>query len=198
MKSKGELTRAKVIEKSLQLFSVKGYFNTSVNDILQATGLTKGGLYGHFKSKEEIWYAVYEKAVAIWRSLVLKGIREIDDPVARIEKLIEDDMRDYLGADVFKGGCFFLNMLVELAGQSVSMSRQILKGYVRFSKLMMAWLEEAGEKGILKPGLNYKDIASFIVISLNGASAIYTASKDEAIWQQTTVQLKHYLDSLRA
>lgn len=198
MTPKGALTREKIVDESLQLFSVKGYYNTSVNDILQATRLTKGGLYGHFKSKEEIWKAVYERAVSIWRGLVFNNIRPIEDPIERIERLIENDMRDYLGGDVFDGGCFFLNMLVELAGQSEPMSRQILKGYVRFSRLMRDWLQEAGEKGLLKPGLNYRDIASFIVISLNGASAIYTASKDSDIWQQTTWQLKHYLNSLRA
>lgn len=198
MKAKGVLTRQKIVEKSLQLFSVKGYYNTSINDILEATDLTKGGLYGHFKSKEEIWHAVYNQAVAIWKELVFNGIRTIEDPIARIETLIENDMRDYLGGDVFEGGCFFLNMLVELSGQSALMSKQILKGYVQFSRLMRDWLQEAGDKRILKPGLNYRDIASFIVISLNGASAIYTASRDAAIWQQTTEQLKHYLNSLRA
>ncbi len=195
--NKGTQTRQNIIKKALQLFSVKGYYNTSINDILEATGLTKGGLYGHFKSKEDIWYAVYDEAVLIWKGLVFKNMREYKDPIERIEKLIENDMREYLGGDVFEGGCFFLNMMVELSGQSASMSRQILKGYVRFSRLMRDWLKEAGQKGVLKPGLNYKDIASFIVISLNGASAIYTASRDAAIWKQTTVQLKHYLESLK-
>lgn len=197
MTNKGFQTRRNIITRSLHLFSVKGYYNTSINDILEATGLTKGGLYGHFKSKEDIWYAVYDEAVSIWRKLVLKNMRDYDDPIERIEKLIEYDMRDYLGGDVFEGGCFFLNMLVELAGQSATMNRRILQGYVRFARLMREWLTEAGEKGMLKPGLDYRDIASFIVISLNGASAIYTASRDADIWRQTTEQLKFYLEQLK-
>jgi TetR/AcrR family transcriptional repressor of nem operon len=72
MSAKGKLTRRNIIEKALQLFSVKGYFNTSISDILQATGLTKGGLYCHFKSKEEVWRAVYEHAVEIWLVSVQK------------------------------------------------------------------------------------------------------------------------------
>ncbi|NQU65067.1 MAG: TetR family transcriptional regulator, partial [SAR324 cluster bacterium] len=60
MANKGLQTRQKIVEKSLQLFSIKGYYNTSVNDILEATQLTKGGLYGHFSSKEVVWYAVYD------------------------------------------------------------------------------------------------------------------------------------------
>ena len=44
MAGKGTRTRQNIIEKSLQLFCVKGYYNTSINNILEATGLTKGGL----------------------------------------------------------------------------------------------------------------------------------------------------------
>ena len=42
MSSKGDLTRQNIIDKSMDLFSVKGFFNTSIADIVQATGLTKG------------------------------------------------------------------------------------------------------------------------------------------------------------
>jgi len=197
MLKKGLQTRQRVIEKSLQLFSIKGYFNTSVNDILEATQLTKGGLYGHFPSKEDIWYAVYDEAVKIWRSLVFQGISEDSSPVSRIEQIIENDIRNYLGGDVFEGGCFFLNMLVELSGQSASMSKPILRGFVRFSRLMRKCLEEADIQGLLKPGLNYRDIANFIVISLNGAAALYTSSRDRDILDQTIEQLSFYLNQLK-
>ena len=72
MGSKGLQTRSNIVKKSLQLFSVKGYYNTSVSDILAATGLTKGGLYGHFASKEEIWHAAYDEAASddSWRRML--------------------------------------------------------------------------------------------------------------------------------
>jgi len=197
MANKGVQTRENIIEKSLQLFSVKGYFNTSISDIQEATGLTKGGLYGHFKSKEDIWYAVYERAVTIWRDIVFKGMRDISNPLERIEKTIENDLRDYLGADVFDGGCFFLNSLVELSGQSGTMSRHILRGFVRFSRLLRSWLKEADQKGMLKQGLNLKEISNFIVISLNGAAALYSASRDPLIWKQTITQLRFYIGQLK-
>ena len=159
MATKGTRTRQNIIENSLQLFSVKGYYNTSINDILDATGLTKGGLYGHFGSKEDIWYSVYEEAVSIWKGIVFKGIRHDADPLKRIETFIENDMREYLGADVFEGGCFFVNMLVELSGQSASMSKQILRGFVRLAGLLQSWLEEADRKCLLQKGLNSREIA---------------------------------------
>lgn len=197
MAPKGAQTRRNIVEKSLQLFTVKGYFNTSVSDILDATGLTKGGLYGHFRSKEDIWYAVYDEAVSIWRKVVLDKVRDIRDPLERIEKTIENDMRDYLGGEVFDGGCFFFNMLVELSGQSTRMNQHILRGFVRFSRLLRLWLEEAEAEGILKEGLDLKEIANFIVISVNGAAPLYAASRDPMIWKQTISQLHHYIGQLR-
>ena len=197
MATKGTRTRQSIIEKSMQLFSVKGYYNTSVSDILAAADLTKGGLYGHFASKEDIWYAVYDEAVVIWKGIVFKGIRNNSDPLRRIEKFIENDMRDYLGGEVFEGGCFFLNMLVELSGQSVSMSKHILRGFVRLSGLIRSWLEEADRKGMLREDLDFKEAANFIIISLNGAAALYISSRDRTILDQTVQQLRFYINQLR-
>ena len=198
MSDKGTLTKRNIIEKSLQLFSVKGYYNTSISDILAATRLTKGGLYGHFASKAEIWQSVYDEAVSVWRETVFLGVRDRSDPLTRISTFIENDLRDYLGGDVFEGGCFFLNMLVELSGQSDPMSKQILRGFVRISKLIQAWLDEAADLGLLKPGLNHTEVANFIVISLNGAAALYTSSRDNAIIDQTVKQLGFYVQQLKA
>ena len=197
MAGKGAQTRQRIIEESLQLFTVKGYFNTSISDILEATDLTKGGLYGHFQSKEDIWYAVYERAVEIWQGIVFEEARGISNPLNRIENTIEKDLGEYMGCDVFDGGCFFFNSLVELSGQSGAMSRHILRGFVRFSRLLRSWLKEADQKGLLKDGLNLKEISNFIVIALNGAGALYSSSRDPRIWKQTISQLHFFINQLK-
>ena len=197
MTTKGDLTRQHILEKSMQLFSVQGYFNTSIAGIVKATGLTKGGLYGHFRNKEEIWYAVYDECVRIWKGVVFQGVRDISDPLARINRVLENSLKNYLGAGVFEGGCFLFNALVELAGQSSAMSNHVLKGFKAFSALLHLWLEEAQQQGRLRDGLNLPEIANFIVISLNGAAPLYAASQDPAVWQQTMAQLHFYIKCLR-
>jgi len=196
MTTKGDLTRQHILEKSMQLFSVQGYFNTSIAGIVKATGLTKGGLYGHFRNKEEIWYAVYDECVRIWKGVVFQGVRDISDPMGRIERVLENSLKNYLGGGVFEGGCFLFNALVELAGQSPAMSHHVLKGFKAFSALLRQWLEEAEQKGVLREGLNLDGIATFLVISLNGAAPLYAASRDPAIWQQTLAQLHFYIKCL--
>ena len=197
MSTKGDLTRQNIINKSMQLFALKGYFHTSIADIVQATGLTKGGVYGHFRNKEEIWYAVYEECGRVWKGVIFDGVREIRDPLARIAKVIENSLKNYLGGGVFEGGCFLLNSLVDLAGQAPDMSNHVLKGFQGFRNLIRQWLEEAQQQGLLKEGLNLPEIANFLVIAVNGASPLYAASKDPAMWRQTLEQLQYYLQTLR-
>ena len=195
--TKGKKTKQKIVTNSLHLFSVKGYYNTSINDILDATVLTKGGLYGHFQSKEDIWYAAYDEAVSIWKNLVFKDVKKIEDPLTRIERALDNDLRNYLGADVFDGGCFFLNMLVELSGQSKTMSNHVLRGIIGFSKVIARWLKEADDKNLLKPGLDFMEIANFIVISINGCAALYPLTRDPEVWELTLRQLNYFIDELR-
>jgi len=196
MLKKGTRTKQIIIHKSLNLFSLKGYYNTSVQDILEATNLTKGGLYGHFKSKEDIWYAAYDEAVTTWTQIVFQDTRHLKDPLERIDKVIDNDLRNYLGADIFTGGCFFLNMLVELSGQSDAMGKHVRHGISGFSNIITKWLEEADDKGLLKSGLNIKDVSEFIIVSLNGCAALYPVTHDPGIWKLTLRQIRFYIRAL--
>ena len=98
---------------------------------------------------------------------------------------------------MFAGGCFFHSMLVELAGQSNAMSRHLLQGFERLGGLLCAWLEHADQQGLLKDNLNFKAIASYIIISLNGAAALYAADRDPAILDHTVSQLHFYIRQLK-
>ena len=197
MVAKGIETRQNIIAKTLQLFCVKGYYNTSINDILVATGLTKGGLYGHFASKEDLWYAVYDEALSIWREVVFRGIQSSADPLERIQTLIENDIKTKLGNHIFEGGCFFHSMLVELSGQSVAMSSHLMQGFNQLAGLLRTWLEQAEQRGLLKENLNFNEIANYIIISLNGAAALYAPSRDPAILDHTVSQLHFYIQQLK-
>ena len=58
--TKAERTRNFIIEKTAEIFNRKGYAGTSMSDITEATGLTKGSIYGNFENKEDVALAVFE------------------------------------------------------------------------------------------------------------------------------------------
>jgi TetR/AcrR family transcriptional regulator, transcriptional repressor for nem operon len=198
LRRSGSDTRDEIVEQALQLFTLQGYHNTSISDLLAATGLTKGGLYGHFGSKEEIWAAAYRRAVEIWSGIVFRGVHEVEDPIERIQRVIEQDLGEYVGGRVFRGGCFFFNLLVELSGQSPQMAAQILRGYDGFSERLARWIAEGQSKKLLRTDANPREIADFLVIALNGATALFSARQDPNVLERATRQLRHYLDSWRA
>ena len=72
--------KEKIIHESLKLFSLKGFFSTSIHDILKAANTSKGGFYNHFSSKEDLFFHVLDEARKIWREKNLKGLDEIKNP----------------------------------------------------------------------------------------------------------------------
>ena len=60
-RTKGEITRARVITETIDLILKKGFTNTSLNDITRHTGVKKGNLYFHFPSKEALGVAILEE-----------------------------------------------------------------------------------------------------------------------------------------
>jgi TetR/AcrR family transcriptional repressor of nem operon len=52
--SKGKQTRRKIVEAAAPIFNKRGYEGSSLNDLMEATGLKKGGMHRHFSSKEEL------------------------------------------------------------------------------------------------------------------------------------------------
>ncbi len=95
-----------IIQESLRLFSLKGFLSTGINDILLAANTSKGGFYNHFSSKEDLFYVVLAEAQGIWRDKTLCGLDEIESPVGKVERFLENYRDQYLKDDEhFPGGC---------------------------------------------------------------------------------------------
>lgn len=58
-----ERTREKILDVSFQLFAKKGYEKTSIQDIVNALGMSKGAIYHHFSSKEEILESIAQRKI---------------------------------------------------------------------------------------------------------------------------------------
>lgn len=88
--------KKKIIHESLKLFSLKGFLSTSMRQILDAAGTSKGGFYNHFKSKEELFFQVLDEARNIWREKNLSGLDEIENPIGKIKRFLENFRDLYL------------------------------------------------------------------------------------------------------
>lgn len=82
-------TKQKILTCALDLFASRGYAGTSMNDIIQKVGISKGSVYWHFKSKEDIFVQVIADSYDQWLSLVNQELADISDPIEKIRKYSE-------------------------------------------------------------------------------------------------------------
>jgi TetR/AcrR family transcriptional regulator, cholesterol catabolism regulator len=80
--------RQEILRTAARLFQQRGYDATSMNDVAAALKLSKGGLYHHFQSKDEILFEIMTHAMEITEERVVKPVRGISDPEERLRMLI--------------------------------------------------------------------------------------------------------------
>jgi AcrR family transcriptional regulator len=81
-------SRQEILRTAARLFQQRGYDATSMNDVAAALKLSKGGLYHHFQSKDEILFEIMDHAMEITQERVLNPVRGIADPEERLRTLI--------------------------------------------------------------------------------------------------------------
>src|SRR5207247_10871405 len=81
-------SRQEILRNAALLFQQREYHATSMNDVASALKLSKGGLYHHFQSKDEILFNLMDHAMDITQERVINGVRNIADPEERLRMLI--------------------------------------------------------------------------------------------------------------
>jgi AcrR family transcriptional regulator len=81
-------SRQEILRTAARLFQQRGYDATSMNDVAAALKLSKGGLYHHFQSKDEILFEIMDHAMEITQERVIGPVRGIADPEERLRALI--------------------------------------------------------------------------------------------------------------
>ena len=190
--------KEKIIRESLKLFSLKGFLSTSIHDIMREAKTSKGGLYNHFKSKDDILVAVLSEARKVWREKNLAGLDEIERPVEKVKKLLENHRDRYLkDTETFPGGCIFVTLSVELDDQRPDFSQELNEGFVRLKAMIRRYLDQGKENGELRGEVNTESVTEMIFSGMLGASVIYGTGKVFASIDQIINSLIAYLESLK-
>lgn len=111
--SKGQTSRAAILLAAAKLATMKGLDGLSIGDLAAAVGMSKSGLYAHFKSKEELELATIATAAAIFDSEVLQPVTRVPVGTERL-KALANSFLSHLERRVFPGGCFFAAVAAEL------------------------------------------------------------------------------------
>ena len=190
--SKGEQTKQEIVRKAAPLFNQKGYAGTSLSDLMDATGLQKGGIYRHFASKEELALEAFDYS---WQKAVngrLEGVQNVPDSVDRLKKMVDNfiDMRSGL----VPGGCPLMNTAIEADDGNAALrtrARKALQGWIsRLSRIT----SEGIHKHEIDPRTKARKLSEWIIGSLEGALLISRLQKDNEPLHNARLNLHEFLE----
>ena len=143
--------RQEILRTAARLFQQQGYDATSMNDVAAALKLSKGGLYHHFQSKDEILFNLMNHAMDITEESVLKPVMAIPDPEQRLRALI----RRHIAVVLSEGDREITVMLHENHPLPPILRKRInarKKDYIHFLENLVAEVQRArGSKGAVTP-----------------------------------------------
>lgn len=189
MSTKAERTTAYIIETVAPIFNKFGYVGTSMSDLTDATGLTKGAIYGNFENKEALALSAFEYN----RNKLLEALDEKLGVEGTAMKKIFSLLNFYRQYDVFTlpmGGCPILNV-----GVDAQHNNELLAAAVRET------IKEVEGKIalVLENGVNSREIhlpvtplqfAKQLYTMLQGAVAMATMTRDRKYLMNTTAYLE--------
>lgn len=160
-----------IVHESMKLFSLNGFLNTGIADIVAATESSKGGFYHYFSSKEELFYEVLAEAQRIWREKTLDGLNQIDNPVDKIIQLMKNYKDNYLkDSEFFPGGCIFVTLSVELDDQRPNLAKEVEKGFNGLKRMLKRFIDEGKEIGEFDQDLDTTTVSEMLFTGMLGAS----------------------------
>ncbi len=186
-----------IVHESLKIFSLNGFLSTSIQEILSAAKTSKGGFYNHFSSKEDLFFQVLDEARKIWRERNLSGLDEINEPIVKIIKLLENYKDRYLlDSENFPGGCIFIMVAIELGDSRHHLSREVQKGFTGLKAMLKRILDNGKSPATVYNGINTDTITEIIFNGMLGASVNYSLDKSYEALDKSINSLIDYLRKL--
>lgn len=169
--TKAEQTKSFIIEKTAPIFNVKGFVGTSLQDLTNATGLTKGSIYGNFKNKDEVALAVFEynrdKMIALFSS-------ELSNKKTNREKLLAyPELYDnFFSKKFMEGGCPIMNTAIEADDTHPKLKEAANKAFLTWKKSISNIIENGKIDAEFKAETNAEESALAILSLIEGAVMI--------------------------
>jgi TetR/AcrR family transcriptional repressor of nem operon len=190
--TKGEQTRREIVRKSAPLFNQKGYEGTSLSDLMEATGLQKGGIYRHFSGKEELATEAFDYSWGKAVSGRLDGVAEVPDCVNRLKKMIENFVE--LRAGLVPGGCPLMNTAVEADDGNAALRARAKKALQNWAVRLSKITTEGINKRQINRHIDPLKLSQLIIGSLEGALLISRLQNTDEPLRAIKQHLSEYLE----
>jgi len=188
MASKGEKTRADIVDCARKLFYEHGYDGTSFTHIVEASGLFRGNIYHYFKTKDDILQAVVARYLDDYRALLTQWEHEISDPKMRLRAFV--GMIAGHKAELVEYGCPIGSLNTELGKER----RELQQVARALFEILETWLAARFTELGFTAGAD--NLALHLLGRAQGIALISHVYRDTAFLERETAQLTDWVDQL--
>lgn len=178
-----EFDKDLVLKSAMNVFWEKGYNGTSMQDLVDATGLNRSSIYNSFGSKLELYQDTlsrYQKeTVGMFQKILLKA----KNPLDALRLIFEGFLPEIIN-DTDNKGCFSMNCKAEMGNQESNIQKWLLDTQEQTLALFQGLVEDGQEQGLINRNQNSKSYAYFIFNAFQGFRMTGILVKDRSVLQQ--------------
>lgn len=171
----GRRSRHRILETAARLATVEGLEGLSIGRLAAATGMSKGGVYAHFGSKEDLQLATIDRAREIFIDVVVRPAEAAPKGADRLREVCARFL-DHVDEQVFPGGCFFASVAAEMSARPGPVRDRIALEQRAWVALLERYAREARRLGQLPEDADPTQLAfelNALVVAANTAYVLH-------------------------
>lgn len=192
-----DVTRQRILEAASTEIYRNGFQGMRLDEVLAATGLTKGALYHHFPNKRALGYAVVDEVILpVVENLWLQPLKNAADPL-RVLKTAIEQLPDLKPADMLRYGCPLNNLAQEMSPLDEGFRQRLDYIFRVWHDVTEQALERARQQGLIREDVDCDATAMFIQAAVEGCIGLAKNAQSEARLRLCLGSLVDYIRSLQ-
>ena len=193
-----DITRDKILDAAFQEIHRHGFQSASLSSILASTELTKGALYHHFPTKNDLGHAVIDEIIRSGLdAMVLAPLREADDPLETLVEIIRRKAERSTVESVSLG-CPLNNLAQEMSPLDDEFKQRLNSILMEWQNAFSDALKRAQKQGRVRKDVDCKAAALFILSAWEGCVGVAKNMQSVKEFRLCLKQLEAYVRSLQA
>jgi TetR/AcrR family transcriptional repressor of nem operon len=193
--SKGDETRQDIIRQAATLFNRKGFAGTALSDLMQATGLKKGGIYRHFESKEQLASAAFDYAWNVAASVRQFHVRDRANCLDQLKQMVRNFTEYREG--LVPGGCPLLNTAIDSDDGNLALRSRARRAMKEWLERLRSVTQEGIDLGEIQKNVDPQRLSALIAGTLEGALMISRLNRIDEPLHWACEHLESHLEGLR-
>jgi TetR/AcrR family transcriptional repressor of nem operon len=192
-----DVTRQIILGAAMMRFHAGGFGATTLDQVLEGTGVTKGALYHHFPNKQALGYAVVDEVIRGWILVNwVEPLSRADDPLEALKRVVrtalEETPEDFLAL-----GCPLNNLTQEMSSVDEGFRRRFERIYEEWRGGIAEVLRRGQAAGYVRDDIDPAGTGALMVATVEGMAGTFKAARSKALAAPLVAAFCQLIDGLR-